>query len=137
MLVTEIMTEKVHTVYKDATLEIVNNIFKKVKYHHLLVTEENKLVGVLSDRDVNRLVSPFLDTEHQLERDAKLLEKPVEEFMTTTLVTVDSDTSIDCASILLLEHNISCLPIVSVDNEIEGILTWKDLLKYYVYASGT
>ena len=53
--------------------------------------------------------------------------------MSITLITAKKDTLIDAAAILLLEHNISCLPVVSIDGAIEGILTWKDMLKYYVY----
>lgn len=53
--------------------------------------------------------------------------------MSTTLITVQKDTLIDTAAILLLEHKISCLPVVAKDEAIEGILTWKDMLKFYVY----
>jgi len=36
---------------------------------------------------------------------------------------------------LLLEHKISCLPVVDESSHLEGLLTWKDILHFYVYHS--
>jgi acetoin utilization protein AcuB len=47
-------------------------------------------------------------------------------------ITVDAQTSIEKASNLLLENNISCLPVISSQGVVEGILTWKDILKFYM-----
>jgi acetoin utilization protein AcuB len=133
MHVETIMSEPVHCVLPDVTLAEVREIFNTVKYHHLLVARENMLLGVISDRDVLRMSSPYLDTTEATAHDQSLLETKAQDFMSTKLITVKKDTLIDAAAILLLEHNISCLPIVSKDGAIEGILTWKDMLKYYVY----
>jgi acetoin utilization protein AcuB len=53
--------------------------------------------------------------------------------MTTNLITVDISTSIECASILLLENNISCLPVIDEERQLQGIVTWKDILRFHVY----
>ena len=134
MFVSEIMTEKVHTIAKDTTLQEANEIFIKAKYHHLVIVEDNKLIGIISDRDVNRNITPYLSTDLELERDKAQVQKLVSDFMSTKIVSIDKNTPIDAASILLLENCISCLPIIDIDDQVEGILTWKDLLKYYVYA---
>ena len=136
MLIQDIMTVNVHRVTPKTTLKTVDEIFKSVRYHHLLVEDKGVLVGVISDRDVIRMKSPFLNTEQENTRDQEQLHTPVEEFMTKRLLTILKDTDIDYASILLLENNISCLPVIDVNNKIEGIVTWKDLLKFYVYVSG-
>ncbi len=133
MLVMNIMSEKVHCVLPTVTLGELRDIFSRVSYHHLLVAEEQKLLGVISDRDVLRASSPFLDTGKASEQDQALLNTIARDLMSTNLITVRQDTAIDTAVILLLEHSISCLPVVSDDEVIEGILTWKDMLKYYVY----
>jgi acetoin utilization protein AcuB len=133
MHVETIMTEPVHCVMPEIALAELRGIFKRVRYHHLLVALDNHLLGVISDRDVLRMSSPYLDTADATAHDQTLLETKAQNIMSTTLITAKKDTLIDAAAILLLEHNISCLPVVSKDGDIEGILTWKDMLKYYVY----
>ena len=133
MHVENIMSEPVHCVLPDVTLAELRDIFKTVPYHHVLVARDNHLLGVISDRDVLRMSSPFIDTADATPHDQSLLQTPAQRFMSTTLITVKKDTLIDTAAILLLEHNISCLPVIAKGDVIEGILTWKDMLKYYVY----
>lgn len=133
MLIQEIMTPDVHTVTPDISLRELRSIFSQVKYHHLLVVDGNRLQGVISDRDVLRMSSPALDGEQLSQEDEKLLARQAAEFMTVGLVTARPDTLIDAAAILLLENNISCLPVVNDEQGVAGIVTWKDMLKYYVY----
>lgn len=133
MNVADIMSRKVHTVSPDENLAELKTIFSSVKYRHLLVEENNRLIGVISDRDALAHLSPFLETTKERENDRSQLSLQVRHIMTTHVITVDPDTTIDCASILLLENSISCLPVVTADMTIEGILSWKDILLYHVY----
>jgi len=133
MLVDSIMSQNVHCVLPNVTLEELRDIFKQVPYHHLLVAQESELLGIISDRDVLRTSSPFINTTRATDQDQALLQTTAQDIMSKTLITVRTDTLIDTAAILLLEHRISCLPVVSSVEAIEGILTWKDMLKYYVY----
>jgi len=133
MNVEQIMTENVHTVPPTTSLLQLRDIFNKREYRHLLVENEGKLAGVISDRDVLALISPFTGTENETERDRKLLKIPAAHIMSKETITVDRETSIECASILLIENNISCLPVIKGDDSIDGILSWKDLLQYSVY----
>ena len=135
MLVESIMTENVHCVLPSTSVKELRDLFATVSYHHLLVAQDSILLGVISDRDVIGILSPFIDTTDATQRDQALLEKTAEDIMSTTLVTAERDTGIDTSAILLLENNISCLPVVSEEGHIEGIVTWKDMLKYYVYAT--
>ena len=133
MHVETIMSENGHCVLPEVTLADLRQIFKEVPYHHLLVARDGDLLGIISDRDVLRMSSPFIDTANATVQDQSLLETKAQDFMSTKLITVKKDTLVDTAAILLMEHNISCLPVVSKVDAIEGILTWKDMLKYYVY----
>lgn len=133
MQIQQIMTVDVHTVTPDIRLRELRRIFSEVKYHHLLVMDEGRLQGVISDRDVLRMSSPTLDGEQLTLEDEKLLERQAAEFMSVGLITARPDTLIDAGAILLLENNISCLPVVNDEQGVVGIVTWKDMLKYYVY----
>ena len=121
MIVALIMTRRVVTVEMDYSIQIIRDIFKNFEFHHILVLENQKLAGVISDRDL-------IDRE---DRDTITLDKKAHEIMSRKLITVDAQTSIEKASDLLLENNISCLPVISHQGDVEGIVSWKDILKFY------
>lgn len=56
--------------------------------------------------------------------------------MTSAIIGIDRSTDLDTASILLLENDISCLLVTDDNDGLEGLLTWKDLLQYFVYSDG-
>ncbi len=132
MKVASIMAERVLKVRMDDSIGTIRNILEHVEFHHLLVVKGRELVGILSDRDVLRAISPFLGTLSEEQRDMSILNRKVHQIMTRNPITVDKDTSIETAASLLLENNISCLPVVSPEGWIEGIVTWKDILRSYV-----
>jgi acetoin utilization protein AcuB len=118
MNVGSIMTRNVLTVGMDYSIQIIRDIFKNFEFHHILVLENQKLVGVISDRDL-------------IDSDTIPIDKKAHEIMSRNLITVDVETSIEKASDLLLENNISCLPVISPQGSVEGIVSWKDILKFY------
>ncbi len=132
MNVASIMTRKVFTVDMDDSLKTVRNIFKHVEFHHILVDDGKKLVGVISDRDLLKAISPFLGTRCENRDDTIALNKKVHQIMSKIIITVDAETSIEQANDLLLENDISCLPVISHQGRVEGIVTWKDILGFYL-----
>ncbi|MFT7687361.1 MAG: acetoin utilization protein AcuB [Candidatus Azotimanducaceae bacterium] len=136
MDVQNIMTTTLTTVSPKQEVGDLFKLFKEVSYHHVPVVEDNKLVGIVSDRDVSQNLSHFFSVNIENKKDVDLWTRPISEIMSRELITVEKDTSIDCASILLLENNISCLPIVDENFTLEGLLTWKDILQFHVYSDG-
>jgi acetoin utilization protein AcuB len=136
MKVSSIMTNRVATVEMDDTLRAINNIFCQAKFHHLLVVENEKLVGVISDRDLLKASSPFLDTPAERPCDVARLSRKAHQIMTRELITVEASTLVTEAVAILMKKNVSCLPVVSPLGKIEGIITWKDLLKAYMALHG-
>ena len=126
------MTRKVITVELDDTLETIREIFDNVKFHHLLVVGNQGLLGVISDRDLLRGLSPFVGMLDQHPPDLAVLNKKAHQIMSRELVAVDKETSIEAAVNLLLSENVSCLPVTSPEGDVEGILTWKDIFKAYL-----
>lgn len=128
-----IMSRHVVTVAMDDTLAKVQELFNKFHFHHILVVEQNRLVGVLSDRDLLKAISPYIDTLSETERDLATLQKRAHRIMSHTPITVKADTSIEAAAQLLIDKKVSCLPVVTKDNKVEGIVSWRDLLKDYFH----
>jgi acetoin utilization protein AcuB len=107
----------------------IQEVLRKRGFRHLLVVEDGALVGVISDRDVLRVISPFLDTLSESARDVKTLMRPASDVMRSDPVSASPDTSVEDAASMLLEHTISCLPVIGDDAQIQGIVTSKDLLR--------
>ncbi len=131
MNVASIMTRKVVTVEMDDPVQTICEVFNNFEFHHILVVEDWTLVGVISDRDLLKAVNPFLDTSSEKKHGAIALDKKAHQIMSKTPITIDAKTSIEKASNLLLENYISCLPVLSSQGIVEGIVTWKDILKFY------
>ncbi|MCZ6799707.1 MAG: CBS domain-containing protein [Nitrospirae bacterium] len=127
-----IMTSRVVTIAMDDSLEVLRNIFQKVKFHHLIVADEGKIVGVISDRDFFKAISPYVGTMSETLRDRATLEKRAHQIMSPSPVTVQKNCPIQQAARLMLDRSISCLPVILSDGTIAGVVTWKDVFKVFL-----
>ncbi|MFN0131169.1 MAG: CBS domain-containing protein [Phycisphaerales bacterium] len=125
-----IMTRHVVTVSMDDTLERVQELFKSFKFHHLIVVEHRRVVGVVSDRDLLKSVSPFIGTITEQSRDRFTLHKRVHQVMTRRLVSVTPETTLADASQLMLDGRVNCLPVLDAADECVGVVTMRDLLSW-------
>ncbi len=125
----DIMTTEVVTVGMDDRLETVQELFDQFKFHHLLVVEDNALMGIISDRDLLKAVSPFVATGAERMQDLITLDKRVHQIMTRKPITAEKETTVEEAARQLVENSISCLPILSPEKKVIGIVTLKDILK--------
>jgi acetoin utilization protein AcuB len=132
MTVGSVMTKAVFTVRMDDTIGTMKEILRHAPFHHLLVVEDHRLVGILSDRDILKNISPFLDTLSENIRDLSILNRRVHQFMTHKPITVTRETSAKVAADLLLKHHISCLPVVSSSGEVEGVTCPPETIPVYV-----
>ena len=132
MTVDSIMSREVVTVRPDAALMEIRGLLHEKGFNHLLVTEEDDtLCGVISDRDVLKAISPFLDTYSEEHRDVNTLSQPASEIMQAEPITVAPDTTIKEASMMLLDNRVSSLPVVE-GTELVGIVTGKDMLEFFI-----
>ena len=132
MSIEKIMTAKIVTIELDDTLATVKEIFDNLKFHHLLVVESGKLIGVVSDRDLFKAISPHIGTMASTDRDDATLNKKVYQVMTRKLFTLTPHDPIGDAVELFNTQRISCVPIVDGEFRPVGILTWRDILKAIV-----
>ena len=70
MNIENIMSTDIISVSMDHTLKKIQDLFESANFHHLLVIEDNSLIGVISDRDVLKSISPYAGTASELPRDA-------------------------------------------------------------------
>lgn len=130
MSIEKIMSKSVVTVSMDDTLETIREIFAHVRFHHVLVLdEEDKLIGVISDRDLLKAVSPFTNTLSEQPRDTATLRKRAHQVMTRKPIAIRMDNSPLEAMRLFVDKKISCLPVIDENNSVVGILSWRDIFK--------
>lgn len=126
--VEQIMSRTLYSVPADARLGYARDLMQQHHIHHLLVEDTGRFVGIISDRDVLTNLSPYVGTISSKRRDDETLMWPVYRFASYELITVSDEALVEEAARRLLEHEISCLPVVNRLDEIIGIVTKSDLL---------
>lgn len=129
MKISDLMSKPVVTVEPDDSLAVVSEIFNNTHFHHLLVVEKAQLIGVVSDRDWLKALSPNLDTASEQARDRATLNKRVHQIMSRKPITLTTNHKLADIIKCFDEHPISCIPIVDERNKPIGIISWRDLIK--------
>ncbi|KAA9027467.1 acetoin utilization AcuB family protein [Niallia endozanthoxylica] len=133
MIVEEIMKTKIITLTQDQSILVAANLMLQHKVRHLpIITEDNQLIGIVSDRDI-RDATPSILTN--LEEQKDILKQPIKSIMTTKLITGHPLDFVEEIGAIFYEHHISCLPIVK-DKKLVGIITETDLLHTLIELTG-
>jgi acetoin utilization protein AcuB len=116
MRVQDVMTRDVKTIAPTATADEAWNAMRLHRIHHLVVTRNHRVVGVLSDRDAGG--------RRGLEVRAA---RTVADLMTAPAVTVEPTTTVRQAANVMRGRSIGCLVAARAGRAI-GIVTVADLL---------
>lgn len=131
MNVEKLMSTDVVTILDESRLDNAKELFEEHKFHHLLVTDKNgNLVGVLSDRDLFKAISPHIGLASEKERDLATLNKRVHQVAARQVIATNNKANLNMAIKLFKENKISCLPVVDENNKPVGILTWRDIINW-------
>ncbi|MFD1006603.1 MULTISPECIES: CBS domain-containing protein [Oceanisphaera] len=132
MRVQEIMTRRIATIHQDDRLALVQDIFTQSAFRHLLVLDsQEQLCGIISQEDMTRALSPYLGTDAEVERDRDTLQRRVHQVMSRNVVTITGAATLESAARIMLERNIGCLPVLE-QGKLEGLVSWKDLLRQFI-----
>lgn len=133
MQVKDWMSPSPVTVPPETSVSEARELMQRRRIRHLLVTEDEELVGIITDRDI-RLTLPSPATSLSVwELNYLLAKLTVGEVMTRRVITVGPDRPIEDAARLMLEHRIGALPVLE-EGRLVGILTETDLLRAFVAA---
>ena len=128
MLVREWMAKDPLTAGPTTSIKIAWKLIQERRIRHLPVVDEGRLVGIVTDRDLRRVLpSPATSLEiHELHY---LLDKiTVSEVMTKDVITTAPFTAIPDAARTLLRNRIGALPVVE-GGMLVGILSQTDVLE--------
>ena len=136
MFVADRMTKHPVSVTSKATISEVDRLMKKHKFHRMLIIDDGKLVGYLSDRDIMR-VTPSPATSLSKFEIRSLLDKlSVKDIMQTKIITVNEDATIEEAALIMYQNKVGGLPVISEVGAVVGIITATDILKTFVDVMG-
>ncbi len=129
--VQDIMTTPAHCVEMDDSILTVKHLFERERFHHAVILRQGRVHGVVSDRDILKVVSPFVGNE-MMERtqDLNTLKKRVHQIMSRDLITISPDKTITEAAVLMVQERVSCLPVVDDDLSPLGIVTLRDFVAW-------
>jgi len=125
----DVMTTKVVSVEMDCSLKLIKEVFDHASFHHLLVVEDAELVGIISDRDLLRAISPRVGTVAETATEVAELNRKAHQIMTRRPITLMPGNDIKVAIGVFNKHRISCIPIVDAMKKPVGIVSWRDILK--------
>lgn len=133
LVVNDIMTQPVETIDMDDAVEYIRDLFESNQYHHLVVKgDSGECVGVISDRDLLKNISPFIGKPGERSADTSCLKRRAHQIMTRQLIAVRKNTSLRAAARVMLDHQISCLPVVDAHKKCIGIITIRDVVRWAV-----
>jgi len=129
MRVREYMTPNPVTVTPQSTaLEAAQKMYGG-GFRHLPVLEGGHLVGIVSDRDL-RGAAPMFHGEVSLERrESTLSTVQVAALMTRGPRTIEADSPVRPAAVLLSEGGFGALPVLE-GGRLVGLFTLRDLLRW-------
>ena len=128
MVVEDIMTRDVVTLTPEHTLRDAIDLLRSKRIRHLPVVEAQRLVGIVTDRDVKRATPSVLAGVNRDEYDNTLLTIKVSQLMTREPITVPRKSALKSAVEIFINRKVGALPVVDNDRLV-GILTELDILR--------
>ena len=120
ILVRDAMTKEPRVVRRDTNMQEVVATMNKFDISSVIVVEEKRPVGIVTHKDIiSKLVQARIPPDAVTAR----------EVMTTPVVTINEEASIEEAAGLMAKKHIKKLVVTRNSNEIAGIITSSDLVR--------
>ncbi|MBW1990684.1 MAG: CBS domain-containing protein [Deltaproteobacteria bacterium] len=136
MLVRDWMTPNPITISDDTSMMKAIYLMKQNRFRRLPVLQGDKLVGIVTDRDLKEASPSKATTLDVHELYYLLAELQVKDIMTPNPITVSPDDTVEEAALLMLQNTISGLPVVDDQSRVVGILTQSDVFRAFVHITG-
>lgn len=117
MDVKSVMNKNVVIAKKDITLKEATEVMTKLHIGCLLITENQKILGIITSSDILKAIANDKNPNTVL----------AEEIMSKNVITIDPDKRIEDAVDIMMKYGIKKLPVIS-DDKIEGIITASDII---------
>lgn len=133
VMISPVITVSPTTSYEEAARTMHTNNISGVP----VVDDKDKLLGIVSEKDLFRAMFPLyeeyavtpetmVDKETLEEEVEAIRSRPIEKYMSRSVVTIGPDCPILSAGGMMLSHGLHRLPVVE-DNKLIGIVTREDI----------
>ena len=119
VLVRDVMSKSVRVVRPDSSVKEVVATMNKFDIGSIVVVQGERPVGIITERDIlRRIVEPCLAPETLTAR----------QVMSSPVITIDENASIDEAARLMAKKGIKKLLVTRNNDQLVGILTFTDIV---------
>lgn len=137
-LVEDIMNHDIKTLTLDDTVQVCLKFMKDYKVRHVPIMEiptekdgKPYFVGIVSQRDLFRQISPYVGKIGEEETDLKALRQTLGQVVTRNPRSVSPQTPIPDIITFMVEDRIDMVPVLD-DGDMVGIVTSEDIVKLFV-----
>jgi len=118
MKVSQYMSRSVVTIAPQAEFHWAFDLMRSRRIHHLPVVEDDRVVGIVAERDLLLAAANFGSAE-----------VPVREIMHSPAICVSENAQLKQAARLLVVEHIGSLPVLNARKALVGIITETDIFK--------
>jgi len=131
MQVKDIMASNVVCISDKASLKDAHELMQTRNVRHLpVISESDKtLVGVLTHKKMISTVMSLVQRYGQGILERKEREQLVENLMDTNFQKLTEDEPLEVVVEYFIENKLGCLPVISIDGKVLGIVTSSDFVK--------
>ena len=130
----EIMTKDPITLNIDEPFCRVAQIFQTQDIRHLpIVNSEGVILGIISQRDLNRIASPKKSPEGDYLYDpAELAKYILKQHIIQKVATLSPNDTLEKAVEIMASKKLGCIPVVTSEGKVVGIATITDILNLFL-----
>src|SRR5699024_229146 len=112
----QLMTSPVKKLTPETSIAEAGRLMYRYGHSGYPIVEEDKLVGIITRRDLDKA------NHHGLGH------APVNAYMTTNIIVIEAETTLEEIQKIVIEHNIGRLPVVE-DGKLVGIVTRTNIIE--------
>ncbi len=127
MFIKDRMTKDPYTIQVNASINALMALMREKNLKKVPVLDGERVVGIITDRDVERVSPSKATTLSIFEINYLLSKSTVRDAMTKDVLTVHPDAHIEDAAVLMRDQRISALLVVDENKKLVGIVTESDL----------
>jgi CBS domain-containing protein len=128
--ITDLMTPNPATIERSQPISEAYSTLSYAPFNHLVVTEQDELVGMLSMSDILRLVYDADGTGDSALRTYLDHQFTIEGLMNKDLRTISIQSTIAEAADALSDGTLHAIPVVDDKGDLMGLVTSTDLIRY-------
>ncbi|MCA9653319.1 MAG: CBS domain-containing protein [Myxococcales bacterium] len=126
----KIMATDPLTVHEKQSVSEIHHLMVERRIHHVPVVSGKRLIGLISATDLMRVSFGDVNKQDPRTVDALLDTYTIRDVMQEDILTVKPSDTVRTAAEHLARGDFHSLPVVGDDDELVGLVTSTDLIKY-------